>query len=165
MGVRPRIRPKLTRAPETSVAPRWAVQSLLEEAANLSQSLRSAADRLHHSDAIGVGKRLVIRTLYHLGAQTVPQLARAQSVSRQHIQSVMNNLMEQKLVEPSPNPNHKRSHLTSLTDTGKALVETLHERRSRFLRSLDIQIPEPEVTAATGVLRAVRQKLDDSTVG
>lgn len=160
MSIRPRIRPKLSRGPDATDTSRLAMDSLLTEAAALSRSVHSAADSVHDRRAVSPGKQIVIKALHQLGPRTVPQLATAQGVSRQHIQSVINELMGQNLVESGDNPKHKRSHLMHLTDAGRTMAEYLDEGRRRLLDSLDPGIPGPALSAAIRVLRAIRHQLD-----
>ena len=66
---------------------------------------------------------------------SVPQMARARLVSRQHIQSHVNGLQREGLVELAENPAHKRSHLARLTPEGKEAVHSVKQREAELLVS------------------------------
>jgi len=57
---------------------------------------------------LSAARRGVLRSLARLGPQTVPQMAGARPVSRQHIQTIVNALAADGLVETIDNPAHKR---------------------------------------------------------
>ncbi len=98
--------------------------------------------------------------LDRLGPQTVPQMARARPVSRQHIQTIVNDLIEERHVELVVNPAHKRSHLVRLTRKGKEMVDAMNRREAKILTGMKIGIPEKDLQAAAAVLRAVRELLE-----
>ena len=56
------------------------------------------------------------------GPQTVPAMERARLVTRQHIQTILNELLERKLVETQDNPAHKSSPLIMLSAEGAAWI-------------------------------------------
>ncbi|MCP4305937.1 MAG: MarR family transcriptional regulator, partial [bacterium] len=88
--------------------------------------LADLADHLHAD--IDPPGRAVLEHLTRHGAASVPQIARARHVSRQHIQSIVNDLLTRGLVETTPNPAHRRSHLIALTDAGHELIHEVIER-------------------------------------
>lgn len=122
--------------------------------------MRVAAEQLHRQGGMSGGRRGILRDLDRLGPQTVPQMARARPVSRQHIQTLVNQLAEEGHVEFVENPAHQRSHLVQLTRRGKELIDTMNRREGRILAALKIGIPEKELRMAATVLRAVRDLLE-----
>lgn len=169
MGIRihrpgtPRIRPK-TRAPATSCdASLPQVQAVMEEATALTRALRAAADRIHRGTPVSAAHRTVLRVLYHFGPRTVPQLARSQSVSRQHVQVVVNRLLALQLVGLRKNPTHRRSRYVELLDAGVALVEAMNERRWELLQGLSLELEQTELAETVAVLRALRECLQRAT--
>jgi DNA-binding MarR family transcriptional regulator len=90
----------------------------------------------------------------------VPQLARAHSVSRQHIQALVNPLAEEGLVEFVDNPAHKRSRLVRLTATGKEHIAGLTRRESSLLSQHGPAVADEDLRAATQVLRIVAEALE-----
>jgi DNA-binding MarR family transcriptional regulator len=106
------------------------------------------------------GKRGVLKGLDRLGPQTVPQMARARPVSRQHIQTLVNQLAAEGHLELVENPAHRRSHLVRLTPQGKGLVDSMSRREEKVLTRLKFDIPDKDLRAAAAVLRAVRHMLE-----
>jgi DNA-binding MarR family transcriptional regulator len=130
---------------------------LLAAAAALSERWRYAAEE---EGPVTAGHREVLRELALSGPQTVPQLARARSVSRQNIQILTNALLKEKLVAREANPAHQRSHLIRLTPRGRRLVEESLGREERRLRHLEVPVTRGEVKTAVRVLRAVCTALE-----
>ena len=101
----------------------------------------------------------VLRSLVADGAQTVPQMAAARPVSRQHCQTIVNGLAEQGLVEFLDNPRHKRSKLVRVTKRGRARFETM---KAQFTEVAGVYAPHfsaAEVAAATDVCRRARNMI------
>ena len=92
--------------------------SLIDETRLLFHHLRRTAESLHRQGEITAGRRGVLESLHREGPRTVPQLARARPVSRQHIQKLVDPLAAEGLVELVDNPRHKRSKLVRLTAAG-----------------------------------------------
>jgi DNA-binding MarR family transcriptional regulator len=94
-----------------------------------------------------------------MGPQTVPQLARERSVTRQHVQALVNPLVEAGYVELLDNPAHRRSRLVGLTESGRELVTGMDCRESEALSALGVAAPGEELRRAAEVLRSVRESL------
>lgn len=136
-----------------------AVESLVDETRLLFHRLKLAAEQLHGAAQITAGMRGVLFGLDRSGPQTVPQMARARPVSRQHIQMLVNPLVARGCVELIDNPAHKRSKLVRLTPAGRRLVERMRRREATVLRALGKGISEKQFRSAAAVLRAVREAL------
>ncbi|MGH8550614.1 MAG: MarR family winged helix-turn-helix transcriptional regulator [Blastocatellia bacterium] len=76
----------------------------------------------------GAGSWGLLRMLKTEGPQTVPDVARARSVSRQYIQKLANELIAEGWVALEDNPLHKKSRLMVLTDQGEAKLEEMTQR-------------------------------------
>jgi DNA-binding MarR family transcriptional regulator len=131
----------------------------------LSRRLRTLGERLHGQGEPSAARRDVLSGLERHGAQTVPQMARARSVTRQHVQALVNLLAETGYVECIENPAHKRSGLVRLTRRGREFVATMDQREAWFLRQLNVGATNRELGEAVAVLRAVREALDDESSG
>ena len=93
-----------------------------EQVVSLFHRLRLATEQLHGGNELTAGRRGVMLSLLNGGPRTVPQLARARPVSRQHIRTIVTPMVKEGLLELVHNPNHKRSPLVQLTDeAAKAL--------------------------------------------
>jgi DNA-binding MarR family transcriptional regulator len=129
---------------------------LINETVLLFHRLRVVADQVHHHGEMSGPLRGILRGLNKSGEQTVPQMARARSVSRQHIQALVNRLVEEGLVELVPNPAHKRSPLARLTALGKKTVEAMNRHEAKLLSKADLGVADKDLREAAETLRAVR---------
>jgi len=134
-----------------------AMDALLAETVALFHRLRTASQQLHGQGELSSGRWGILRDLNHSGPQTVPQMARSRPVSRQYIQTLVDVLREQGLVEDVENPAHKRSPLVQLTTKGKTMLEAMNHRATKVFKRLSITIPEAELRRTASILRAVRE--------
>jgi DNA-binding MarR family transcriptional regulator len=136
-----------------------AMQEVFDQTVSLFHLLRALAAQLHGQGEMTAGRRGILRGLDRLGPQTVPQMARARPVSRQHIQLEVNQLEVDGLVELIENVAHKRSRLVRLTPRGKAQLEAMERREADLYAELGPPIPEWELRATAAVLRELRETL------
>lgn len=101
----------------------------------------------------------VLRSLVLQGDQTVPDMARARPITRQHCQTIVNSLHEQGLVNFVENPRHKRSHLVTVTKKGRARYEALSERFLGAAATFTHMFEADEVATTIDVLRRARSML------
>ena len=127
------------------------------------QRLRAAGDALHGDLGINASLRAVMESLYENGDQTVPQIARAKSVSRQHIQVIVDALAALRHVAVLANPAHKRSPLVSLTAQGRRTFEQMRRREADLLAALAADIDAGDVDAALRALAALADALASRT--
>jgi DNA-binding MarR family transcriptional regulator len=127
--------------------------------------LRAAADDLHGDLGVNASLRAVLEALYAGGEQTVPQIARDKSVSRQHIQKIVDALLPDGYVVERSNPDHKRSSLIGLTAKGRAVFEKMRAREAGLIAALAGQIPSADLAATLRVLAAVDTYLSDPVKG
>lgn len=133
---------------------------LFGETVALFHRMAAAAEAVHREHGIRGGERGILRSLYRHGPQTIPQLARARPVSRQHIQAHVTPLAARGLVEFRANPAHRRSHLVTLTERGRALTEKMDRKEKRLLSFLPLRVAREEIENAASVLRAVRKAFE-----
>jgi DNA-binding MarR family transcriptional regulator len=100
----------------------------------------------------------VLEALDERGPATVPQVARARKVTRQHIQGLVDALWERGLCRFSANPAHARSPVIELTPKGHALFETLRQCERPLLAELAAELPA-DVTTAVAVMRRLNAAL------
>src|SRR5262245_22520126 len=110
--------------------------------------LRIVADQVHHHGEMTGALRSIMRSLDKLGEQTVPQMARACAVSRQHVQTIVSLLVEEGLVELAPNPAHKRSPLARLTPLGKKAVDAMNRDEAKLLSKANLGVPDQDLREA-----------------
>jgi len=138
-----------------------AFEELAREVRLLFHGLRAATEGIHGGgDEVTVAHRGVLESLHRHGPQTVPALARARPVARQHIQVLVNRLLSLGLVEARVNPAHLRSPIIALTSTGAKRFERMRAREQQALARLPLRITERELREATAVLRSARETLE-----
>src|SRR5438309_1843399 len=103
---------------------------VLDEAVALNFRLLRVAEELHRQGPASSARRGILKTLADEGPQSVPQMARARTVTRQHVQTLVNSLIEEGLVEISKNPAHRKSSLIRLTKAGKEAVRNNTRREA-----------------------------------
>ncbi|MFD9793902.1 MarR family winged helix-turn-helix transcriptional regulator [Streptomyces sp. NPDC059070] len=113
---------------------------------------------------ISVGVRAVLDLLRENGPMTVPQMGRAQSLSRQFVQRMVNDGAERGLVESIPNPAHQRSSLIRLTDEGRAAIGAVTAREHALLRRTGGDLTDADVAACVRVLGRMLELFDDVDV-
>jgi len=123
----------------------------------LFHRLRAIAVEVHGQSEVSPGHRGVLLSLHRLGPQTVPQLARARPVSRQHIQVLVNGLIEHGLVETEDNPAHRRSPFVRLTAKGEGRVDAMRQRERNLLTRARLALTKQQIEGAADTLSTVRR--------
>jgi DNA-binding MarR family transcriptional regulator len=138
------------------------IESLAYETAALFHRLKVVVEQLHGRD-MTAHHRGILKGIELRGPQTVPQMARARPVSRQHIRAAIAPLLAQGLVEFVDNPDHKRSKILRLTAAGLARLEEINRREREVFGKLAAAFDPAELERAAGVLRALRELLAAGT--
>jgi DNA-binding MarR family transcriptional regulator len=115
----------------------------------LHSLFKAVADEMHASIGITAGMRTIMCSLAADSDRTVPDLARERRVSRQHIQSVVNELLAAGLVASARNPSHRRSPLLVLTDEGSRRLRIILAREADYLTRIAPAVSHSELAAAT----------------
>ncbi len=136
------------------------LDGLLNEVRLLWHVLVQQGERLLADQPVTLAMRAVLEFLERHGAATVPRIARNRRVSRQHIQVIVNGLLQQRLVRMRENPAHKRSALAELTPRGQAMIAAIRQREAQFLGGLPFKVGGGELKQARRVLRSVRNTLE-----
>lgn len=119
------------------------------------QQLKTLGDDLHEDIGVTASMRAVLEAAVEGGAQTVPQIARAKSVTRQHIQTIVDVLLEERLVDLRDNPNHARSPFVVATDKGKKRFAEMRRREDHLLSDIAGKLKAQDVETATQTLEAL----------
>ena len=138
--------------------------NLLLESMGLFFRLRAAGKQTGHVTPGGGGIWGFLHSLAVDGPQTVPQLARARPVTRQHIQQIANEAAADGLIEFIDNPAHKRSKLLRLTPKGERVDAEMTEKLKKFAGDLARDFDAPELATTARVLNALRAKLTGAPV-
>jgi len=106
--------------------------------------------------------RAVMESLFPHEARTVPDIATHYSVSRQHVQTTVNRLLDQGLVRSETNPQHKRSPFLRLSRAGRDVFRGMRKREGALLDAVfaDIEIADVAVTRRTleNILARIRSR-------
>ncbi|MAW89182.1 MAG: hypothetical protein CMJ42_21900 [Phyllobacteriaceae bacterium] len=121
--------------------------------------LAGAYQRLHEEAGVNRSDLTVLERLADDGAATVPDLARAQGVSRQHVQQVCNGLAARGLIAWGANPAHRRSRLAAVTDEGYKTVDQARMRESRFMLNLAGRFSASALDTTRRTLESLRTML------
>lgn len=140
----------------SSAHTREAVDNLINEVRLFYNRIVRVGEALHADASVTLGMRAVLEYLLESGPTTVPDIARSRSVTRQHIQTLVNGLLETGLVSLEENPKHKRSSLAVLTADGKRVIERMREREGRLFDALEFPATPKEIRAATTTLKKIR---------
>lgn len=132
---------------------------LFAETRLLFQVLKPWLEELHRAVGITGPMRAVLELILRSGAASVPAIARAQAVTRQHVQVQIDALAAADLVGPQPNPGHKRSPLFALTDRGRAMIENMRAEERRAFARLQTGVSDEALADAAEVLVACRAAL------
>jgi DNA-binding MarR family transcriptional regulator len=133
--------------------------SLMDEVRLLMHAAVVFVEELHADLDVSTPERAVLEFLVRNGPTTVPDVARARGVSRQHIQTIVNGLLDRELVEPRRNPAHRRSPLVALADDGRRQIDEMLRREHDALDDRLAGIAAASMFDAAAVLAEVRTRL------
>lgn len=134
--------------------------ALIVEIRRAFQELARAGDAMHRDLGVTAAMRAVIEHLAGGKAETVPDIARVKTVSRQHIQQIVNALVAAGLAETRPNARHRRSPLIALTTRGEAVFATMQEREDEALAEIGRHFDAADIAIAVRTIRTLRRHID-----
>lgn len=115
-------------------------------------------------EGLSIGVRAVLDLLRAQGPLTVPQMGRAQALSRQFVQRMVNEAAAHGLVEAIANPAHQRSSLIRLTDDGRSAIDAVITRESALLKRVGGDLTEADVQTCVRVLARMLEVFEDVDV-
>lgn len=136
------------------------LDGLFDEVRLLFHALVQRGERLHAGEPVTMAQRAVLEYIDRHGPDTVPAVARQRRVTRQHIQSLVNPLIEAGYLEARHNPEHKRSRLIALTPLGERIIGIMRQREAEFLAGLDHGVDAAEIRRAADTLRRLRAAIE-----
>ena len=135
------------------------IDELLDQVRLLWHVMVQGAERLHEGEPITLGMRAVLELLARTGPAAVPEIARSREVTRQHIQAIVHDLLELRLVSLDDNPAHRRSALVRLTPDGRKAIDRMKRRERQFFDRLELDARPDDLRRAAATLSAVRKAL------
>ena len=125
-----------------------AFYALIRLVRRVFNGLSGLSDAIHADRGVTAGMRAVMEQLALGGPRTVPDMARARSVSRQHIQVLVNALVDRGIAENRPNPAHRRSVKIALTPAGDSLFDEMQADEIALLDKLAGGLSARQIEAA-----------------
>ena len=136
------------------------VERIAGEVRHLFQVLKSLADAVHKDAGLTASTRAVMEAIVE-GPRTVPDIARSKSVTRQHIQLLVDELAGSDLVELRPNPAHLRSPLIALSRKGETLFASMRKREAPLIEYLAAGLDARKAAATAQTLTALRRRAEE----
>ena len=136
-----------------------AVFDLLLEVSATFFKLRAVGQRSGSVTAWGGGLWGLLHSLQTQGPQTVPQLARARPVARQHIQKLADEMAAEGLVEFVENPAHKRSRLLRPTPEGEAVYLEITDELLALCRDFSTGQDLDDLQTSLNTIRDLKENL------
>src|SRR5262245_17031158 len=136
------------------------VEKITQEVRHLFQALKALADALHKDTGLNASTRAVMEALTG-GPQTVPDIARRKSVTRQHIQLLVDELAKSDLVELRANPAHARSPLVALTRKGESVFAGMRKREVPLLERIAAGLDARKTNLTIQTLSALRRRAEE----
>ena len=121
----------------------------------LFRAMAGSADHYLRSLGISATDRAVMEFLYPDERLSVPEIADRYSVSRQHVQVTVNQLLESELLQSGVNPRHKRSPLISLTEMGQGLFSQIQKKDAEILQQVFAEVPDEDVQVTRATLKSL----------
>jgi DNA-binding MarR family transcriptional regulator len=136
------------------------LERVVDEVRLLWNALVRAGEDLHAREGLTMGMRAILEFLQRHGPGTVPNVARRRGVTRQHVQALVNPLLERRLVRARDNPAHRRSPLIELTAAGRRTIERMRRREAAVFRQVAPGLAAAELRRTAGTLAALRAALE-----
>jgi|TARA_R110002096_G_scaffold426421_1_gene636209 DNA-binding MarR family transcriptional regulator len=125
--------------------------------------LYDRANDLHKDLQINASMRAVMESLSHGEEKTVPTIAKEKNVSRQHIQIIVNVLLEDNLVRSAVNPDDRRTYLISMTELGREKYSEVQSREFTELQKLCDLFTTEELRVTSKTLQKLSKTLKGKT--
>lgn len=94
---------------------------------------------------------------------TIPQIAATMGVTRQGVLKQINLLVDEGLVQPLPNPTHRRSPLYALTPIGQTTYDAIDDRWNKHVQKMAAGFTAVDLDAAVRVLSMLSQLYENGT--
>jgi len=134
---------------------------LSDELIRLNGRMKALFASARRSEGLGDSELSVLNAVVEADRPpTVPQIGRSFGQPRQIVQRAANSLIAAGLIEPVPNPDHKRAVLLRATDQGMAMKRGMDARADEVATTVAADLDAESVRAATLALRQVRKQLE-----
>jgi DNA-binding MarR family transcriptional regulator len=108
---------------------------------------------------LSAAQRAILEFLDRGDEQTVPEMARRRAVSRQHVQTLVNDLVERGWVTAVTNPAHRRSPLIRLTTEGRDVIGRVKASDAMSAQEIGRRFSAEDLQITERTLRALDEFL------
>ena len=137
-----------------------ALQTVVARITTCQQSLQRQGMNLGSVSKKGNAFWGVLRLIHQHGPMTVPQIAQHRKVSRQRIQVMTDEYVNEGYLTLTENPSHKRSKLVALTKLGQREFTNLSEIIFSQIEKTAHEFKKEELQTAARVLEKLQNLLD-----
>ena len=93
----------------------------------------------------------------------VAQIARDMGLTRQAVQRIVNELVDEELLELSDNPDHQRARLVSLTRSGRKVYGEVMDEQIRWSNEIAEGISPRALASAVRVMETLAQRIEQQS--
>jgi DNA-binding MarR family transcriptional regulator len=136
-----------------------AFTALILEAFRFNGRLLAAGDRLTKPLKLSSARWQVLGAIER-GPLSVAQIARNMGLARQSVQRIADSLEKERVIEYSPNPDHKRAKLVHLTEKGRSVMKKLGQSQIRWSNRIAAGTSPGEIDAALAMIKKFGLRLE-----
>jgi DNA-binding MarR family transcriptional regulator len=135
---------------------------LILEVFRLNGRLLAAADRLVSIFGLTSARWQVLGAIALAPTpEPVARLARNMGLTRQGVQRVVNELIQEGIVALQENPHHRRARLVLMTEKGQAAFDAAVLRHRPWVHALAEGIASERIIEASEVMETLRARLEE----
>ena len=133
---------------------------IILETFKLNGLLVAAGDRLTKELGITSARWKILGALsYNDDPMTVPEIAKTMGQSRQAVQRLANEMIQDGLLETLDNPRHQRAKLLRLTAKGQATFLKVMDKQIPWVNSIAEEVKHEELASVTSTLKRLNSYL------
>jgi DNA-binding MarR family transcriptional regulator len=137
--------------------------TLLYLVKQLELAIRTRLDAVVSGGGLTVQQYTAMTVLERTPGLTAAELARNSFVRAQTMAEVISELEQRQLIGREPDPRNQRRYLTTLTDRGAALLDSLRPAVEAVEAGMTARLSAKEVGDLRRLLRSCRETLAGST--
>ena len=139
-----------------------AFTNLIFEIFRCNGMLLSTGDRLTEQLHLSSARWQVLGAVEQ-GSLPVAQIARNMGLARQSVQRTADILAKEGIIVYTPNPDHKRAQLVSLTPSGRLVMKKLGRGQILWANRITANTSAAEIEAAVKLIKKLRLRLAADT--
>lgn len=123
------------------------------------RAMAARADQYLEDSGLSAADRAVMEFVFPEEELAVPDIARRYNVSRQHIQTTVNSLVQRGLLRMVDNPRHKRSRLVRLSALGRESFAEIRRNEKSLVDELFVGISNDDLATTHQTLSSLHERL------